>query len=101
MKLDTTAKIVNLNGEPIKDVDGEVTVGKIVAGALANSKSKSDPIKLLVLAERFYREKSVDLDEVDLELVNTVMKDSDFVPLIKGQILRTLKNTESKIEDGK
>ena len=93
-KISVNATINNLNGSPIStsmDKEGKsevLTVGKAVASTLSAYKGKDkDPLKLWELAKRFYAEEIIEIDDSDLETVKDVVKKSDLLPLVVGQIL--------------
>ena len=96
MKIETSEKILDLTGQPIKLNETDLTVGKVVAQILmAPRKDNSylfDKVKLLILAQQFYKEEETEMDVVDVEkLIKMVETDETWAPLITGRVLMSLK----------
>lgn len=95
-KINTKEKVKNLDG-----TDREETVGFTISEILGTTKTK-DPIRSFVLAEKFRKEESVDLNESDLKFVKNVVLDenSQYMPYIVGQIAIMLENLKRVEFDG-
>ena len=92
MKIDTTKVLVNVTGDPFKDGDKDLTLGKAVAGALSTIKSEGidGNLKSYVLAQRFYSEEEVDITVEDVVFVKDKIVQSTYFPFIIGQIIKIL-----------
>ena len=82
--------LLNLNFVP-KNLDnsdiGTESVAKILANALAFSKSDS-PLKMLIIAQELYLNGVVDISLEDLNKIKDfVEKDVNFLNILKGAIL--------------
>jgi cell division septal protein FtsQ len=93
-------KIINLK-VPLIDLDGkeverEVTLGKILANQLVSS-TEGDPLKFFDWAMRFNKGETVELDRSDYEkLKDFVTKSKTLTNLSKGQILPLLENDKQE-----
>lgn len=94
MKIQTNQTIKVLTGEVMKDGEHDVTFGKVVGTMLANSKSGADPVKLWILAEKFYTQDEIEIDEADMTIVENAIKEAEFIPLVKGQALQMLRDAK-------
>lgn len=75
---------------------GELTLGSVLSAMLGKTKS-SDDRKSYVLSLRFASEEKVTIDAADVSFVKKVVETSDYVPLVKGQVLISLDGlTEDK-----
>lgn len=90
MKIDASAPVLNLKGEPYKSEEGIVTVGSVVSDALALDQT-GGKMKLYVLAKKFFDGGEVELDAVDLSLVKKAVEEcKQYNNIIIGQVLLTL-----------
>ena len=99
MKISTQTKLKNFIGETLKDNNEDVTIGKAIANILISSEEKGK-MKLFVLAQKFYNDENVELDNSDFELVKkTVGETKIYNALVAGQVelfLSELKNETAK-----
>ena len=90
MLINCTFELNSLEGEQLK-VNGKLaTVGSAVSNVLTLSKTK-DPMRSYVLAQQFFSGKEIEVNDSDLNFITELVKVSDFVPLITGQLLQVLK----------
>ncbi len=95
MKIDLKKKIVNLADTPITigDTNDVLTLGIALSNILVSSK-EGGKMKLYVLAQKFYKDKSIELDESDMNLVKNAVKASEaYNTLIVGQVELILSKT--------
>lgn len=91
MLINTTLPLVNLKGEQLKDSEEPVTVGSVLANYLSQNKGKFTALKAWALAQRFYTEETIELDDADARLlIETVESIDTIVPMAVGQILNHL-----------
>lgn len=103
MKIKTKAVLVNLKGEELKFKDGEkekaLTLGNAVANILLDCKTGGKH-KLYLLSNKFYSDKEVEVDSVDLRLIkDAVEANQTYNNIVSGQILEILENIKEK-KDG-
>lgn len=96
MKINAQKILRTLNREIIKDQDGTLyTIGKAIAQILIQpgaDRKGMNPLKAYLLAQKFYDEKEVELDEADAAQVKEIVEKSvAFSPIILGQILEIMK----------
>lgn len=92
MLIETTALIKNLKGEPFEDSDkNPLTVGKMIAAALANTKSP-DPLKSYVLATKFYEAtENLEVSAEDVVFIKNIIKATEGnTPVVLGQLIKAL-----------
>jgi len=95
MKINTDKALINLDGSTIALSPTDTTpftVGKAIANILVTSKSKTfDSFKAFKMAEKFYNEKDVEIDEADFAKIKEIIeKDGQYTALITGQIIQEL-----------
>jgi hypothetical protein len=103
MQIKANEPVKNLKGEPLKTgKDNDVfTVGMAIAEVLLAAK-QGGKMKMFILAEKFYKNKTVEIDSADLALVKDAVEKADPMTvsnLISGQILVMLDSL--KEEKGK
>jgi hypothetical protein len=87
MKINTKEVLKTFKGEPLKAGDEELTLGMALSNILLGDRA-GGKMKLFILAEKFYKEKSVELDTADLAMVKTAVEKTElFNALVTGQIL--------------
>lgn len=88
MKINTTKELKTLDGRIIMQSENEkLTLGKAVANVLVTSEN-INKLKAYSLAQKFYNDAEVDIDEADFELVKQELEQSRaYNALIIGQIL--------------
>ena len=90
---------LNLDGSENKDPlrDEPITLGKILAGQMANS-NQGDPLKLSIWAMSMYKGESIPMDKSDIDALRTFIKSSqNLTNLMKFQMLEIIDDAE-KIE---
>ncbi len=89
-KINFNFPLIGLEGNPLTDVNGDVTLGKIFAPLIAGQ-NKGDALKLLSWAIAIYKNEDLALDKSDInvlkELINT---DQQMTVLVKAQLLELL-----------
>lgn len=87
MKIDTKIKLKNLKDEVLKNSDGEIlTLGMAISNILVSSEA-GGKMKSFILAKKFFTDKNIDLDVVDLGLVKTIVEQTKiYNALVVGQI---------------
>jgi hypothetical protein len=84
--------IVDYDGTPIPDEKGTpLTFRKVLANILKQDGKEDNPVKVYELGKKVALDDTVDFDTSDTELVERVVKASQYVALVKGQILLALK----------
>lgn len=90
MKIDTGKAIINLKGEDYTSDGKNLTVGHVLAEALAAS-DMGGKMKLFLLAQKCYAAESVEMDEVDLSLTKKAVEVcKSYNNIIIGQTLLAL-----------
>jgi hypothetical protein len=102
MKISTKGTVKTLKGDAFKQDDTDLTVGKAIATIVSVPRDKGtyhfDHLKLYILAQKFYQQTSVEIDEADLEkLKKTIETDQQFPPIILGQLVQVLNEAEKDI----
>ena len=91
MIINTDVIIKNLDGTKIpSDKDGEFTVGRAIGIILSSDREqkKFDALKAYILAQKFYSDKSVDIDKADLKSLTEILQGTKaYPPLVLGQLL--------------
>ena len=93
MKLNLNQVLLGLDGKELKMGEDNMTVGKMLAGVVSNSKSTEfDHFKKFSLATKFYNESESDLDKSDNDkLLKIIEQDQNFGSIILGQLIGILK----------
>ena len=100
MKINTHTAIKNIKGADLKDGDTEkfFTVGTALSEILVASKM-GGKMKCFVLAQKFYNDKEVELDEADKELVKSTVEATElYNNLVNGQLLILLTETPKEVK---
>lgn len=93
-KINLEQKILDLEGEPIKLGDKDITFGRAIALCLVSGNKSSDPMRAYILAQSFLKEdtKEVDLNQSDMDFIKSAIKSADnYTDIVKGQLLIALK----------
>ncbi len=92
MKINTGATVNTLKDEPYT-IDGKpLTVGQVIAEALAVDKT-GGKMKLYALADRCFKNESVEVDAADLSLMKRAVEESTaYNNIVNGQVLVALEN---------
>lgn len=88
MTINTKTVLKNPEGEPYKDGEEVLTIGKAIVNTLATTKS-TDPWKSYKLTNDFLKD-SVDLKSDDVVFIKETFKEAVFFPYIVGQIFELL-----------
>lgn len=93
MKINTQTSIKNLDGKDIKDGEKFFTIGKALSEIMVSAEV-GGKMKCFVLAQKFFNDKEVDLDEADKELVKSAIEATKlYNNLVTGQLLVILTET--------
>lgn len=86
MKIKTNQVLVNLGGEPLKDSEGEMTLGKALANIVISAK-EGGKMKLFILGQKLFTEKELEVDSADLNLLKQAVKNTEiYTALVAGQV---------------
>ena len=98
MKINTHKAIKNLDGKEIKDGEKFFTIGKALSEIMVGAEL-GGKMKCFVLAQKFYNDKEVDLDEADKELVKSTVESTKlYNNLVTGQLLVLLTETPKEVK---
>lgn len=89
MKINTKQTLKNLAGNDIKTLEDKVlTVGESISNILLSAK-EGGKMKLYVMAQKFYTDEEIEVDDADLTLVTKAIEstESGYTALITGQLL--------------
>lgn len=90
MKINTGATVNTLKGEPYTIDGSPLTVGQVIAEALAVDKT-GGKMKLYALSDKCYNNASVEVDAADLALIKKAVTDSQaYNNIVNGQVLVVL-----------
>lgn len=91
MKIDASKVLMTLGGQHYKTPEGQdLTLGAVLAEAMATYEA-GGKMKSYVLANKFYNDKEVEVDEADLALVKKAVESCKaYNNLITGQALLCL-----------
>lgn len=86
MQIDLKQPISTLAGEPYKTAEGsELTLGNVIAESLATDTTEGK-MKLYILAQKAYSEKTMEVDTADLALIKrAIQTNKSYNALILGQ----------------
>lgn len=92
--------IRDLKGEALKDEDGEITAGKVLANNL--SQHDKDPVKFFDWAQKLYKGENLILDNADFtKLYQFVEQKSTLRNIAKGPILKYLDDVKEQAKKEK
>ena len=90
--LEFNSPLKGLDGQPIKDAEGPISLGKLLSGRLAFS-NKGDALKLFTWAQKLYNDQPLDLDKSDEGTLKEFIKnDEQLTVLAKAQLLEVFKD---------
>lgn len=97
MKINTQTPIKTLAGEPIKNgTEGNFTIGLALSNILIENK-QGGKMKMFILAQKFFNDKEIDIDEADFNLVKSAVESTEnYNNLVNGQILQILSDIKDK-----
>lgn len=100
--IDTKIELKTIQGKvmTVSDTDNTpFTLGKGISNILTvPRKTKTlDPMKVYILAQKFYNDDVVELDDADFKAVKTIIETNEgYGALLTGQILLILENISKK-----
>lgn len=95
MKIHTAATVNTLKGEPYVIGTDPLTVGQVLAEALAVDKV-GGKMKMFALADKCYKQEYVEVDAADLALMKRAVEDSAaYNNIIMGQVLVALESVKA------
>lgn len=90
MKINTSQKVLTLKGDAYKNGTTDLTIGGVIAEALAASQ-EGNKMKLYTLAQRAFSEETMDVDDADISLIRKALeKCTTYNNIIIGQTLLAL-----------
>ena len=90
MKLDLNKPILDLEGNPIKNGNEVLTIGKQIASALVGS-NKGEALKFYDWAVKLYKGEALEVDKSDLKKITEFVETNEqFTNLLKAQALELL-----------
>lgn len=95
MELNTTQVLTTLDGEPLKEGDKDLTIGRVLSGALISPSSdkKLKPVEAMdryELAMDLRKKEKINLSATQVEMCREAVCAS-FAPLVSGQVCILLK----------
>lgn len=94
MNIPTKTVLKDLSGKELPNNDGTATVGSVIANILTQS-TEGSKMKLFALAQKAYNDKTLDVDEADLNLIKKMVDESRvYTTLITGQVLLLLEKVK-------
>ena len=94
MKIDYSKTITTLTGKPYTTEDGNLTLGHVVAEALATDQS-GGKMKLFTLAQNAFKGGKSEVDTADLATIKKAVEASKaYNNVILGQALELLENVK-------
>lgn len=95
MHINASLKIKTLKGEPFKTVDGDMTLGVVLAEVFANDKT-GGKMKMYALAQKFSKGGKVEVDAADLAMIKKAVESSQvqWNNIIMGQALELLEQVK-------
>lgn len=91
--LDIDQKIVNVQGEALKESKGDVTLRMVLIGTLISENGCSDPVKNWKTARNLQSHLAdYSTNETEIEWLESIIKKSPDMPMVKGQVLEMLMN---------
>ena len=96
MKINTQIELKNLAGETLTDNKEPATLGKCVSNMILQSEI-GGKMKLFLLAQKFFKDKIVELDVADFNMVKeTVQNTKIYNALVAGQVELLLENIKDE-----
>ncbi len=94
MKIETGKIINNLKKEPYKDGDINLTVGMVIAEALAGDRT-GGKMKLFLLAQKAFDNETIEVDAADLGLIKHAVEQCvSYNNVIVGQALAAIEEAK-------
>ncbi len=93
MKIQTRTVLKDLSDKEVLFDSKPFTVGNALGQILTLGKS-TNPLKSYLLATKFVQQDEVEIDITDKKLIEEMIKDSTFFPLVTGQILKILEESK-------
>lgn len=91
-KIDLSSYLLGIDGEPVKDSNtGEFLILADVAANTIVEQAAGEPVKLFDLAMRLFKDKYLEVDESDADMVKRqIMQNSSRPILLKAQIIKII-----------
>lgn len=94
MKIDTGKEVINLKNEPYRSDGNPLTVGQVIAEALASNPT-GGKMKMYLLAEAAYKNTSLEVDAADFAMIQKAVEGcSAYNNIIIGQVLSHLESVK-------
>ena len=91
MQINTKTKLKNVDGKEL-----ELTIGEAISNILVSAE-EGGKMKLWILGQKFYNDKSVELDASDVDLVkSSIDKTKIYKVLVTGQLLVLIDELKAK-----
>lgn len=101
IKVNLAVPVLNLKGEPLKDMQGErdkdgnpiedLMINQILGNMIANKQKSKDPIYERNLAIKIYSTKGeIELNTKDIAIIDKTIKEGGLSALVDGQIREIL-----------
>lgn len=105
MQINTKIILKNLKGICLENEEKEpFTMGEAISNILLYDKA-GGKMKCFILAEKMYKNKSVEIDEADLSLIKeSIQRTELYNNIVNGQLLtfiEELKESKKKVDDKK
>lgn len=96
MKIKTKEPIKDLAGKDIPNgKDGFFTVGTALSNIMLDAR-EGGKMKLFILAQKFFNNDEVDVDDADLGIIKQAVEKTDqYNNLVNGQLLQILSNLKT------
>jgi len=89
MIINTSQVVVDMNGNPYKDGDKELTVGFALGTVLSTVKS-TDPLLSKILTDKVIGESETEINATEATFVIGIVKQSGYIPYIQGCLIQIL-----------
>lgn len=107
MQIKATEKMLNLKGKPItvkdeiEETEHDLTYGEAMANILLAAQ-EGGKMKMFILAEKLYKDKTVEVDEADLNLIKSATEGTKvYNNLFTGQILLKIEALKDEKKEAK
>lgn len=100
MKLNFNADLLNVEGDPIKNKNGEnLRLNGVLASSIMGSTSKENVVKFFDWAIKLQQEGVLDLDKADQALLKTTIENLDGITVLgKGRLLEVFDKREEELK---
>lgn len=99
MKIQANKPMKNYDGKDLMESEKEVlTIGHAIS-AILSSAEQGGKMKIFVLAQKFFTEKEVEIDNADVDLIEKIIEASKgFKAVVTGQLLLMFSELKEKKE---